>query len=64
MTAGPRYAEIDGVGHVCEDCGVVVFQRDSHNRFHSILSGHAELLAVLKTARIAAGNSTTGARTR
>jgi hypothetical protein len=52
--AEPRYTEIDGVGQVCEDCGAMVFQRDAHTRFHSILSGHAWALAVLKTSHIAA----------
>ena len=51
---GPRYAEIDGVGLVCEDCGVVVFQRDAHTRFHSILSAQAWALAVLKTHHVGA----------
>jgi hypothetical protein len=52
MTA-PRYKEIDGAT-VCEDCGAVVGIREAHTRFHSILSGHAWSLAVLKTAHVAA----------
>ena len=62
MTAGPRYQVQDCVT-VCLDCGVVVIITEAHDRYHSILSGPAELIAVMKTARIAAGNSTTGART-
>jgi hypothetical protein len=53
--AEPRYRDIRGSGGViCEDCGVLVIVREAHTRFHSILSGHAWLLAVLKTAHIAA----------
>lgn len=51
MSVGPRYKVTDGVT-VCEDCGVVVAITDSHARFHSILSGHAWTLAVLKTSHI------------
>lgn len=51
--AGPRYKVADGVT-VCEDCGVVVAITEAHTRFHSIMSGHAWTLAVLKTAHIAA----------
>ena len=50
---GPRYKDVAGVD-VCEDCGVAVFIREAHTRFHSILSGHAWALAVLKTSHIAA----------
>jgi hypothetical protein len=53
MTAGPRYQVQDCVT-VCLDCGVVVIITDAHTRFHSILSGHAWSLAVLKTSHIAA----------
>jgi hypothetical protein len=53
MTAGPRYQVTDGVT-ACLDCGVVVAITDAHTRFHSILSGHAWSLAVLKTSHIAA----------
>lgn len=48
-----RYTESNGV-LVCEDCGAVVAVREAHDRFHSILGGHAWALAVLKTAHIAA----------
>ena len=51
--AEPRYKVTDGVT-VCEDCGVVVAIREAHTRFHSILSGHAWALAILKTSHIAA----------
>jgi hypothetical protein len=59
---GPRYETAyelgQRIGHtdsvVCADCGVFVMDVAVHNRFHSILSGHAWLLAVLKTAHIAA----------
>lgn len=50
--AGPRYTVTDGVT-ICEDCGVVVAITEAHTRFHSILSGHAWLLAILKTSHIA-----------
>jgi hypothetical protein len=39
---------------ICMDCGVFVMDTDVHDRFHSILSGHAWALAVLKTTHIAA----------
>ena len=46
------------IGHtdsvVCADCGAFVMDVAAHNRFHSILSGHAWALAVLKTAHVAA----------
>ena len=51
--AGPRYKVADGVT-VCEDCGVVVAITEAHTRFHSILSGHAWMLAVLKTVHLTA----------
>jgi hypothetical protein len=38
----------------CLDCGALVLDVETHNRFHSILSSHAWALAVLKTAHIAA----------
>ena len=60
--AGPRYETAhelgQRIGHtdsvVCADCGVFVMDVAAHNRFHSILSGHAWALAVLKVAHIAA----------
>ena len=51
MSAGPRYKVTDGVT-VCEDCGVVVAITRAHTRFHSILSGHAWMLAILKTSHV------------
>lgn len=39
---------------MCEGCGVVIADRATHDRFHSILGGHAWALAVLKTGHIAA----------
>ena len=41
---------------LCEDCGALVMDNAAwaHTRFHSILSGHAWALAVLKTAHIGA----------
>ena len=62
MTSGPRYETAhelgQRIGHtdsvVCADCGVFVMDVAAHNRFHSILSGHAWALAVLKVAHIAA----------
>ena len=53
MTAGPRYQVADGVT-VCLDCGVVVAITEAHTRFHSIMSSWAWMLAVLKTAHVAA----------
>lgn len=40
---------------VCEDCGAMIALscKAAHERFHSILSGHAWALAVLKTSHIA-----------
>lgn len=38
---------------LCLDCGCVVGDPTPHRRFHSILSGHAWALAVLKTAHLA-----------
>jgi len=58
MSGEPRYEAHVGnhVGGdlVCLDCGVIVADRAAHSRFHSILSGHAWALAVLKTAHIGA----------
>ena len=39
---------------VCQDCGARVLDRDAHTRFHSILSGHAWMLACLKVSHLAA----------
>lgn len=38
--------------YVCGDCGVMVVNRQVHNRFHSILNSHAWALAVLQTAHV------------
>ncbi len=38
----------------CMECGALIGNVEEHERFHSILSGHAWALAVLKTAHIAA----------
>ena len=62
MTTGPRYetaAELQQrTGHtdtvVCADCGVFVMDVAAHTRSHSIMSSWAWMLAVLKTAHIAA----------
>lgn len=62
MSAEPRYEHFDSSLPLtailvrCLDCGALLDQRDkrAHSRFHSILSGHAWSLAVLKTAHIAA----------
>jgi hypothetical protein len=61
--AGPRYTQFGVASRIsaacgaqvltCEDCGVLVTNEKAHTRFHSILSGHAWSLAVLKTAHIA-----------
>jgi len=59
--AAPRYetaAQLtQRIGHadtvVCADCGVFVMDTTAHTRFHSILSGHAWALAVLKTSHAA-----------
>jgi hypothetical protein len=53
MTAGPRYQVQDCVT-VCLDCGVVVIITEAHDRYHSIESSWAWMLAVLKTAHVAA----------
>jgi hypothetical protein len=51
--AEPRYRDVKGSGGViCEDCGVLVIVREAHTRFHSILSGHAWMLAILKTSHV------------
>ena len=56
-----RYEEMDFVvanqlGAItrCMECGALIGSVEEHERFHSILSGHAWALAVLKTAHIAA----------
>lgn len=62
MAAEPRYEtaaeQLKRIGHtdsvVCMDCGVFVMNVAAHNRFHSILSSHAWVLAILKTSHIAA----------
>jgi hypothetical protein len=38
----------------CMECGALVGNVEEHERFHSILSGHAWALAVIKTSHIAA----------
>ena len=53
MTAGPRYQVADGVT-VCLDCDVLVASMEAHTRSHSIQSSWAWMLAVLKTAHVAA----------
>ena len=61
-TGEPRYSFLpDGVVAIhsiqrCLDCGALLLAEDvpAHTRFHSILSGHAWALAVLKTSHIAA----------
>ena len=63
MTSGPRYETAyelgQRIGHtdsvVCADCGVFVMDVAAHTRFHSILSGHAWCLAILKTTHIGPG---------
>ena len=47
---GQRTGHTDSV--VCADCGVFVMDKTAHTRFHSILSAHAWMLAVLKTAHL------------
>ncbi len=49
---GQRLGHTDSV--VCLDCGAFVLDKAAHTRFHSILSAHARVLAVLKTSYIAA----------
>lgn len=62
MSTGPRYTFPDpkmvaiyGLER-CLDCGSLIYTDDkpAHTRFHSILSGHAWAIAVLKNAHIAA----------
>jgi hypothetical protein len=61
VSAGPRYEtaaeQLRRIGHtdsvVCMDCGVFVMDVAAHTRFHSILSGHAWSLAILKTSHVA-----------
>jgi hypothetical protein len=36
--------------YVCLDCGVVVAEKDTHDRFHAILNDHARAIAVLVNA--------------
>jgi hypothetical protein len=58
--AEPRYVphpqRITDAIERCLDCGALILAEDrpAHTRFHSILSGHAWALAVLKTTHIAA----------
>lgn len=49
-----RLREQNVVITVCEDCGCLVAEKKAHTRYHSIQSGWAWTLAVLKTAHIAA----------
>ena len=59
--AEPRYEtayeQQQRIGHtdsvVCMDCGVFVMDKTAHTRYHSIESGWAWSLAVLKTAHVA-----------
>jgi hypothetical protein len=51
---GPRYEKRHD-HTVCLDCGAIVAEHTAHTRFHSILSGHAWMLAILKTSHVAAG---------
>jgi hypothetical protein len=50
--AEPRYIDPGPVVAACEDCGAAVTNRETHTRFHSVLSAHAWALAVLKTTHI------------
>lgn len=61
MSGEPRYAPMPmhfAIGSVwrCLDCGSMGLAEDqpAHTRFHSILSGHAWTLAVLKASHLAA----------
>lgn len=58
MSTEPRYKPLTMQASenavTCLDCGVAVIDQPAHTRFHSILSGHAWSLAVLKTSHIAA----------
>jgi hypothetical protein len=54
VTAAPRYEPHAGADLTCLDCGAIVADKTAHTRFHSILSGHAWSLAVLKTAHLGA----------
>jgi len=59
MAGEPRYAALItpvslGGAVVCEDCGVIVADRKAHTRSHSIQSGVAWLLAILKTSHLSA----------
>jgi predicted Rossmann-fold nucleotide-binding protein len=49
---GQRIGHTDSV--VCTDCGVFVMNVAAHDRYHSIQSSWAWMLAVLKTAHVAA----------
>lgn len=61
MSGEPRYTQYGPVAAfaldhavTCQDCGSVVTDQPAHTRFHSILSGHAWSLAVLKASHLAA----------
>ena len=41
MAAEPRYTNIGNVGTVCDDCGVIVANREAHTRFHLSLRAPA-----------------------
>jgi len=52
MSGWPRYEpRLDG-SQCCLDCGAIIADRDAHTRFHSILNGHAWVLAVLKNTHL------------
>jgi len=52
VSGEPRYVTDDPGQIGCLDCGALVIDQAAHTRFHSILSGHAWALAVLKTAHL------------
>jgi hypothetical protein len=51
MAAEPRYQDTER-GLTCLDCGSYIADRPAHTRFHSILSGHAWALAILKNSHV------------
>jgi hypothetical protein len=53
MSGAPRYEVRDG-DLICLDCGSLIIEEAAHTRFHSILSGHAWVLAVLRNTHVGA----------
>lgn len=63
MSAGPEYKTYESLAQrfhikkrvdnlVCMACGVLVVDKESHDRLHSIMSSWALAIAILKTSHV------------